>query len=341
MRLDGWLSQTQNDGESSVPILRDRESNGSVGYWTALKMRQQEIRDRSLDSAMHQIVKLTWVAALSVAGVFFAAGVFAQDTEPAAVEQIAAPDSEDLVKQLRIQVESALAQIGEDSELEDSVKDSLRSKYEQVIETLKEAAAAAAKAAAYRTSLKQAPDTAAKLREQLKELPAVESAGKVKAPANPDDLQQELDAQRATLVALTEQLSNVAADPSLTEQRPAEIGERIPEVNRELAEVRKQLESSGPSDSDPVSGLMADRVLLQARELKLQSELEMLEQDQLSQSVRRSLQQAQEELLTRQVENASASIEAYQALMTERDTEAAQDIVTAQKNQKWRFPRMI
>ena len=124
------------------------------------------------------------------------------------------------------------------------MKDSLRSKYEQVIETLKDAAADAAKAAEYRDVPDSRPRIlAAKLRDQLKELPAVESAGKVKAPANPDDLQQELDAQRATLVALNEQLSNVTADPSLTEQRPAEIGERIPEAKRELAEVRKQLES--------------------------------------------------------------------------------------------------
>ena len=65
----------------------------------------------------------------------------------------------------------------------------------------------------------------------------------------------------------------------------------------------------------------------------------MLEQDQLSQSVRRNLQQAQEELLTRQVENASASVEAYQTLMTERNTEAAQEIVARAEESKLEVPQ--
>ena len=288
---------------------------------------------------MHQIVKLVAVVVFSSAGVLIPAGVFAQDSEPPATEQVASSSSEELVKQLRLEVESALAAIGAEPDLEDSVKDSLRSKYEQAIETLKDAAADAAKAAEYRESMTTAPETTADLRAQLKELPTAESAGKAKAPANPDDLQQELDAQRATLGALNEQLSNVTADPSLTEQRPAEIGERIPEAKRELTDVRKQLESPGPSEDDPASGLVAERVLLQARELRLQSELDMLEQDQLSQSVRRNLQQVQEELLTRQVENASASVAAYQALMTERDTEAAQEIVARAEESKQEVPQ--
>ncbi len=153
------------------------------------------------------------------------------------------------------------------------------------------------------------------------------------------DLQQVLDSQRATLATLNEQLTNVTADPSLTEQRPAEIGERIPEANRELAEVREQLESTVPSGDDPTSSLVADRILLQVRELRLQSELEMLEQDQLSQAVRSSLQQLQEELLTRQVENASASVTAYQALMTKIETEAAQDIVAQAEESKSEVPQ--
>ena len=247
--------------------------------------------------------------------------------------------SDERVKQLRLQVESALAAIGADSALEDSVKDLLRPKYEQAIEALKDAAADAAKAAEYRESMTTAPDSAAKLRDQLKELPSVESASDVKAPANPDDLQQELDAQRAALAALDEQLSNVTADPSLTEQRPAEISGRIPEAERELADVRKLLASPGPSDDDPASDLVADRFLLQARELRLQSELEMLEQDQLSQSVRRNLQQLQEELLTRQVENATASVAAYQALMTESVTQAAKEIVARADESKLEVPQ--
>ena len=219
------------------------------------------------------------------------------------------------------------------------MKDLLRPKYEQALETLDDAAADAAKAAAYRESMTQAPDSTAKLRDQLKELPAVQSAGKVKASANPDELQQELDAQRAALVALDSELSKVTADPSLAEQRPAEISGRIPEAERELDDLRKLLTSPAPSDDDPASDLVADRFLLQAQELRLLSELEMLEQDQLSQSVRRNLQQLQEELLTRQVENATASVAAYQALMTKSVTQAAKEIVASAEESKLEVPQ--
>ncbi len=288
---------------------------------------------------MHRIVKLAAVVLFSTVGVWMPAGIFAQDPEPPAVEKAASSTPEERVKQVRQQVESAMAAIGEDSAVENSVKDLLRPKYVQAIETLKDAAADAAKAAEYREAMTTAPDSAARLRDQLNELPAVESASVVRSPANPDDLQRQLDVQRAALATLEEQLSNVTADPSLTEQRPAEIGGRIPEAERELADVRKLLASPGPSDDDPASDHVAERLLLQARELRLASELEMLEQDQLSQSVRRNLQQLQKELLTRQVENATASVAAYQALMTESVTQAAKEIVASADESRLEVPQ--
>ena len=106
-----------------------------------------------------------------------------------------------------------------------------------------------------------------------------------------------------------------------------------------MDDVRKLLASPGPPDDDPASDLVAERFLLQAQELRLQSELEMLEQDQLSQSVRRNLQQLQEELLTRQVENATASVAAYQALMTESVTQAAKEIVASADESKLEVPQ--
>lgn len=288
---------------------------------------------------MHQIVKLAAVVGFSSVAVLNPTGVFAQNSESPVVEQVASPNSDERVEQVRLQVESALAAIEVDSALDDSVKDLLRTKYEQAIETLKEAAAHAAKAGEFRESLTTAPESAARLRALLNELPSFENASIVKAPANPDDLQQELDVQRASLAALDEQLSNVTVDPSLAEQHPVEISIRIPEAERELVDVRKELESSGPLEDAPASDLVADRFLLQARELSLLSELEMLGQDQLSQSVRRNLQQLQVELLTRQVESVSASVASYQALMDESVTQEAKQILARAEASKMKVPQ--
>ena len=288
---------------------------------------------------MNLMAKLMWVVVFTAASALLPVGVFAQESEPPAVVQAASPSAEDPAKQMQAQAESALAAFEADSGIEDSVKNLLRSKYGQAIEALKQATVSTAKAAEYRESMTLAPARVAELRVQLKELPSVENAGDVTAPDKSDDLQQELDAKRAALAALNEQLSNVTADPSLAEQRPADISVRIPEAERELADARTKLASPDLAEDNTSPGRVADRFLLQARELMLLGELEMLKQEQLSRSVRRSLQQAQKELLTRQVENASASVAGYQALMDQRIAEAAQDIRARASESKREVPQ--
>ncbi len=224
----------------------------------------------------------------------------------------------------RAEVEAALATIEADSGMEQSVKDLLRAKHKQTIQLLEEVDDLAAQAKKYGKSLSQAPAATAELRAQLEKLPPVPSAADITAPQDPDTLQQVLDTQRAELGAFTKQLSDVSAELSLVEQRPAEISVRIPEVKRELADIRQELAASDPQATSP--GRVAEQFLLQAQALKLQRELEMLEQEQLSQSVRRGQLQAQEKLLTRQVENTSATVAAYEAFVKKSVIEVAQDI---------------
>jgi len=275
---------------------------------------------------MNRIPRLSLAAAFAGAAMLFANPLVAQLADTPARDQTAATRGDAIPGPTLSEVESALASIEADSGIEDSAKELLRTKYAQAVESLKEAASNAAKAAEYRESITQAPDTAADLRAQLEELPSVETAGDVTASGDPNDLQRELAAQRATHAALNEQLSSVTADSSLAEQRPADISMRIPEAERELADARRQLASPDLAEDITSPGRVADRFLLRARELKLANELEMLKQEQLSQSVRRNLQQAHRGLLTRQVENASAAVAAYEALMNESVTGVARDI---------------
>lgn len=275
---------------------------------------------------MSRITKLVTAVVLSVATMLFATPAVAQVRETSISGQAASAKDDAMPALTFEEVESALAAIEGDSGIENSVKDLLRTKYKQAIEALKESAINAAKAAEYRESITQAPETAAALHAQLDELPSVESAGDVTVLANPNDLKQELHAKRASVAALNDQLSSVTNDSSLAEQRPTEISARIPESERELADVRKQLASSDLVENVASPSRVADRLLLQARELELLNELEMLVQEQLSLSVRRTRQQAQKKLLARQIENASAFVTASEALMNRTITEMAQDI---------------
>lgn len=274
---------------------------------------------------MNEITRLVAAAVIACTAMLSSETVLAQSAQRPA-SQVAA-DGGNTNSDLNLaEVEAAQAAMEADSGIEDSVKDLLRTKYQQAVAALQEAASDAAQAAEYRESVRQAPDATAEIRIQLEALPSVEIAGDVAAPANPDDLQEALDVQRANFSAVSEELSDVTSDSSLAEQRPAEISVRIPEAERELADVRRQLASPEVAEDVTSIGRAADRFVLRASELKLLNELDRLEQEQLSQSVRRNLQQLRKQLLIRQVENASAATAAYETLMNRSVTEVARDI---------------
>ncbi|MHC4403431.1 MAG: hypothetical protein ACYTG0_27555 [Planctomycetota bacterium] len=216
------------------------------------------------------------------------------------------------------EVEAALAAIDADTGIEDAVKDLLRPKYKQAIDALKEAAGFAAKGAGYREAIKTAPDEAAGVRQRLQALPSADSAAKVPATGYTKDLQKEIDSRRAALTDLSDRLSEVTSELARVKGRPVEISARLPEAQRELSEIRKQLGSLELAQDATSPGRVADRILLKAGQSRLLSELEMLKQEQLSQSVREDLLQAQHELLTRQVENDAAALNTLDALLRQR-----------------------
>ena len=152
----------------------------------------------------------------------------------------------------------------------------------------------------------------------MKDLPSADSAAKITPTGTIEDLQKDIESRQAALSGLNDDLSKTTSELARVKERPAEISVRLPEAQRELSEVRKQLASLDIAQDVTSPGRVADRILLQARQSRLLSELEMLKQEQLSQSVREDLLQAQHELLTRQVENAAAALGTLDALLRQR-----------------------
>ncbi|MHC4176968.1 MAG: mechanosensitive ion channel domain-containing protein [Planctomycetota bacterium] len=218
------------------------------------------------------------------------------------------------------EVEAALAAIEADARIVDAVKGLLRRKYSQAIEALKEEAESSTRATNYREAVQTAPESAAKVRAELKALPSADSAAKVTASGSTEDLQRDVDSRRAALSGLNENLSRTASELARVKGRPADISARLPEAQRELSEIRRQLASLELAQDATSPGQVADRILLRAGQSRLLSALEMLKQEQLSQSVREELLQAQHELLTRQVENAAAALGALEASLRQRLT---------------------
>lgn len=214
-------------------------------------------------------------------------------------------------------VEDRLAAVEADAGIDDAVKETLRAKYKQAIGALKKAGEDAARAAEYRDSIASAPAETAALRTRLNALPAVEDAAAVSPPAA-EDLQQEILSRRATLAELKGQLTDLADALTQMSARPTEISARLPEARRELADVERQLAPLVQA-RDESPGREAERIVLEAQRMVLARELEMLDREQRSQAVRKDELIARRDLMTRQVENDGAALEALanRQLMTD------------------------
>ena len=266
-------------------------------------------------------------ALFAVAVVLFAIPAIAQVQEAQPGNKTTAV-SGDTAQDLKLEnVQAQWAAIEADTGIEDTVKALLQPKYDNAIKALGQAAANRAKAAEYRNAIKTDPKTAAELHTTLQALPSAESAAKPVAPkGSADELQKDIDSQNATLEGLKNQLSKATTALNEIKERPAEIGARIPQAQSELSVCQTRLASPELAENETSRGRVVDRLVLQAEQSKLQTELEMLKQEQLSLSVREDLLQAQHDLLTRQVENASATFDALQSVLSERLASEVQQV---------------
>lgn len=249
------------------------------------------------------------------------------------IAQVSKPSDDRADNPTIADIETALATVESNTEIDATVKGTLRTTYKKAIAALKDAATDSERAAAYRESMTRAPVTSSELLKQLKDLPAADTS--VPQYSDFEDLKQKLDEKRGVLAGLQEQLLSVTKELTDGEQRPADIIARIPkaqaelsELEAELSELRERLGSEEFSNNNVSTGRVADRILLQAQEEKLLSELEMLNQEQKSMSVRRNLLQTQKDLLSKQVENASAVVTAYETSLDKSVTKQTQKIIS-------------
>jgi potassium efflux system protein len=250
----------------------------------------------------------------------------AQVPERSAGDQPASASGDAIPGPTLAEVEAALAAIEADAGIEDAVKELLRPKYKQAIDALNESTDFSTRAADYREAIQTAPETRVEVRAKLQALPSADNAAKVTAPGSSEDLQKDIESRRAALSGLADDLSKATSELARAKGRPVEISTRLPEVQRELPEIRRQLAAPELAQDATSPGRVADRILLEAGQSRLLSELEMLKQEQLSQSVREDLLQAQHDLLTRQVENAAAVLNTLEALLHQRLTSEAKRV---------------
>jgi len=228
-------------------------------------------------------------------------------------------------------VTARLATIEGNSAIEDTVKELLRSKYEEAIQSLKEAEEDATTATTFGGSITTAPAETARIQTEQAALPSAESADVVTFEGSVEDLQQLVESSRAAQARLRGDQEKAAAELTWVKGRPLEVSARLPVVQRELADTRARLASPDFAPDPNSLRRTADRLVQQAAAVKLVNEQEMLKQEQQSQSVRAALAQARADLLTRQAENSSIALETLVTVLNTRlATQARQTVAQAE-----------
>ena len=258
---------------------------------------------------MNRVERTIWIATLVCVLGLLARPAVAE--EPPAIEPAAASITV-------AEVEAALASMSADAQIKKEVKPLLRLKYEQALEALKEGADFATRAAEFRDSRDTAPEQAAVLQTQLTALQSEAPDTGITSLTSVDDFQQEIDSRAANRDMLNDHLSKTELELARVEKRPFEISSRLPAAQRELSGIITELAAPRLTEGTTSPGRIADRILLQAKWSRLASEMEMLEQERASQSVREELLEAQLSLYRSQVEIAASALSVLGAGLRER-----------------------
>ena len=247
---------------------------------------------------------------------------------PLYAQEVVLPGPGDEVSKVELKaLEIALANMERDADIEDAAKDLLRPKYQEAVEAGREAEYNAAKAASYREAIVSGAVEAARLKEQLAKLPPVEKVVVALPNGGTAELQRELESRTVTLAGMKEDLAEVEGELVRLRGRPGQISIRMPEAQRELAEVVRKLNSTQFSDDQASPGRVADRMLFGALRVRLQAELDMLEQEELSQPLRENWLRGRRDLLTRQVKIGAAELDAIKTARNQRLTGEAKRVV--------------
>ncbi len=165
----------------------------------------------------------------------------------------------------------------------------------------------------------QAPKQSAELREQLGKL---ETSALEKLPISLSredlpELQRRLLGEKADLAGLTSTLTGLEAALDTQAQRPQQVRERLNEGQKDLLQIQEGLESL--ASAGQASRLIeAERWALEHELRTLNVEMEMLNQELLSQPMRVELLSVQRDKASLELSRESSFIALLEALVTER-----------------------
>jgi len=227
----------------------------------------------------------------------------------------------------RLTIEAIEAQIADlQTRPEEAGRDDAIAAYERALLALQEQARFDARARELAAAGISAPPLETELREALAEDQDLPVRIEVSSADTVEDLERQLALARAELLAADQATQELTEEIQRLRARPAAVEQRLVDARADLESLRAVIDTTarlGAAGSENPEAVVA-----RARARALQSEIEFLEQDLLTQPARLGLLEARRDEATARLEAARRRVDLWQAVLAERrGLEAEQTLI--------------
>jgi potassium efflux system protein len=227
-------------------------------------------------------------------------------------------------------LENRLREVEASNELEGADKEALLDLYRRSISLIEQRRGYQSATGEFAEARKSAPADTTRLREQLNAIESSEVAKlqdsllRMELP----ELEQHLLSEKADLAGLAASLAEVESRRDTQLNRGQQARERVNEARKRQLEIADELQAP-VSETQPQRITEARRWVLQLEHRTLGAEIEMLEQELLSQPMRTELTGAQRDLATLRMSRQKQFVDLLEGLVVERRRSEAETVQQA------------
>lgn len=218
------------------------------------------------------------------------------------------------------EIQAVIRELEAKKDIDEGVRTKAIELRRQALRYLESAHSYEAAAVAFAQARESAPGEAEAVRQKLERPPAVqETAEKLgigdKMPLT--EIEQRLVKEQADLAALEAKLADLERQLQDAKERPALARQRLTQVKQSQEEIASQLKALPPPNEPPLVA-EARRLALQMQRKAQSAEIDMLDQELLSQAARLALFEVQRDLTAHSVANVGARVALLQGIINQR-----------------------
>lgn len=230
------------------------------------------------------------------------------------------------------QIQARIAELSAADDLDEDARNTAIALYKKAADQVAAATAFSQKTIDFNQKASDAPQRLASIRAELGQPPS-DTVISPAPQATLSQIEQEQTQAAAALTAARQLLSDLQAESTHRTELRAQLSERIVKARQELAELQSNSGNTLPEGSAVVVQ-EAQRVLQRAQALSLQREIEAIDAELASYDARREVLPARRDLAQRRVTEGEKAVAAWQALVTARRQEDAQQTAAEAQRQR-------